>query len=49
MVIVLAGTSVKMVGLILVWTLLLEMLRSERRRTLTLPAREQASALPPAA
>ena len=46
---VLAGTSVKMVGLILLWTLLLEMLRTERRMTLRLPGPGQASALPPAA
>ena len=40
---VLAGTSVKLVGLLLLWALLLQMLRRERAAALTLPARPAAA------
>jgi hypothetical protein len=41
---VLAGTSVKLIGLLLLWTLLLEMLRRERIRALRLPELPAAGA-----
>ena len=41
---VLAGTSVKLLGLLLLWTLLLQMLRRERAAAVTLPARPAAGA-----
>lgn len=47
---VLAGTSVKLAGLLLLWLLLLQMLRRERALALTRPARwSAASAAEPAA
>jgi hypothetical protein len=46
-VLVLAGTSVKLVGLLLLWTLLLQMLHHERRvAALSLPERPTAGAAP---
>jgi alpha-1,2-mannosyltransferase len=39
---VLAGTSVKLLGIVLLWLLLLQMLRLERRATIRLPARPPA-------
>ena len=41
---VLAATSVKLLGLLLLWTLLLQMLRQERAAALTQPARPTADA-----
>ena len=41
---VLAATSVKLLGLLLLWTLLLQMLRQERAAALTQPARPAADA-----
>lgn len=41
---VLVGTSVKLVGLLLLWTLLLEMMRRERLRSITLPEHGSAGA-----
>jgi len=45
---ILAGTSVKLCGLLVFWALLLVMLRQERRLALTRPGREAVS-VPPAA
>jgi hypothetical protein len=42
---VLAGTSVKLAGLLLVWLLLLRMLRHEQRLAVALPERPAAGAL----
>jgi len=41
---VLAGTSVKLAGMVLLWFLLLQMLRRERALALTRPARRSPSA-----
>jgi hypothetical protein len=41
---VLVGTSVKLVGLIALWLLLLQMLRLERQRVVTQPRPAQAAA-----
>ncbi|MDQ6884381.1 MAG: DUF2029 domain-containing protein, partial [Candidatus Dormibacteraeota bacterium] len=41
---VLAGTSVKLVGLIMIWLLLLQMLRTERRAAALMPRQQSAAA-----